>query len=479
MSNEIEIIGDGDGFAFLGDATDVERFLRDQGLDQVPSKKLDLNRLKSSAAIGLDVANKITENSGRWVKLTPESAKAVKEFGLMATKTSGVSHAMIGQPGHIKEWIQIAKGPAMLLSGPTAITALSTMMQQQAMQAQMEEMLEYLKAIDEKVDDILRNQKDAVLADMIGVDLIIEEAFTVREQTGRVSETTWSKVQATSMTIARTQAYAVRQLDGIAGKLERTTDAGEMAKAAKGAESKVREWLAVLARCLLLQDGISVLELDRVFDSEPEELEKHRLGLAAARQKRVELLAQSTSCLLTQMTETVRKANSKVLFNPLKSPATVRSSKRVSEDVHEFRGRLGLDSDQEDCEAKRWSQAATETRDQVVSATVEGVNAAYHLGAETVDHAAAAFRPVDADGGGAGKAPVLTAAEEAGTAIKGAAADAAGAVSAGAKTAGAAVGGLVTGAADAAGSLFRRKKDAAAPEEPPEATDEVTQARDA
>jgi hypothetical protein len=136
------------------------------------------------------------------------------------------------------------------------------MMQQRAMQQQMDEIVEYLQEINEKVDDILRGQKDAVLADMIGVDLIIEEALTVRDQVGRVSEVTWSKVQATGMTIARTQAYALRQLDAIAEKLEKKANLGEIAKATKETGPRVREWLAVLARTFQLQDGVSVLELD-------------------------------------------------------------------------------------------------------------------------------------------------------------------------------------------------------------------------
>ena len=51
----------------------------------------------------------LAENSGRWVKLTAESAEAVKKYGLMPTKTPGVSHAMIGEPGDIKQWLQVAQ----------------------------------------------------------------------------------------------------------------------------------------------------------------------------------------------------------------------------------------------------------------------------------------------------------------------------------------------------------------------------------
>ena len=97
---------------------------------------------------------------------------------------------------------------------------------------------DYLATIDEKVDDVLRAQKDAVLADMIGVDLVIEEAMTVREHVGRVSEVTWSKVQATPGTITRTQAYALGQLDALAEKMEGKAKIGELAQMATEAASK-------------------------------------------------------------------------------------------------------------------------------------------------------------------------------------------------------------------------------------------------
>ena len=170
--------------------------------------------------------------------MTAESAEAVKKYGLMPTKTPGVSHAMTGKPGEIKQWLQIVQGPGVLLSGPMALSALSTVMQQRAMQQQMDEIVEYLQEINEKVDDILRSQKNAVLADMIGAELIIEEALIVRDQVGRVSEVTWSKVQATSMTIASTQAYALGELDAIAKKLKKKADLGAIAKATESPRSR-------------------------------------------------------------------------------------------------------------------------------------------------------------------------------------------------------------------------------------------------
>jgi hypothetical protein len=283
-----------------------------------------------------------------------------------------------------------------------------------------------------------------VLADMIGAELIIEEALIVRDQVGRVSEVTWSKVQATSMTIASTQAYALGELDAIAKKLKKKADLGETAKATEAAAPKVREWLAVLARCFQLEDGLSVLELDRVLDASPEELDRHRLGLTSARQNRLERITRSTARLLTQMDETVQKANAKVLFNPFDSPAAVRWSKQVATDVLTFRERLGIESDRQASEAKPWGQAATEVRDKVVTTTAEGVDAARRFGAKTFDQAAEALRAVDTDGDGASdKLRVLSAAQDAGSALRG----------------------RVAGVAGAVGSRLQRKRDTAAPSE--------------
>ena len=440
MDSDIELVSDGDGLAVIGNPTDVERFFLSARLDRTPSRGLDLHRVWSFAATGgasAKVGAEIAANSGRWVKLTTESAEAVRRLGLMPTTTPGVSHAMIGERGDIKQWLQIAQAPSALLSGPFALIALSTMMQQRAMQQQMDEIVNYLREIDEKVNDILRAHKDAVLADMIGVDLIVEEALTIRDEVGHVSEVTWSKVQATGMTIARTQAYALRQLDVIADKLQTKTGLGEIAKATAEAEPKVSEWLAVVARTFQLQDGVSVLELDRVLASSPNDLDNHRLGLRTARQNRLQLIGRSTARILTQMDQTIQKANSKVLLNPFDSPAAVKSSNRVVTGVLDFRGRLGIESGYESNDARRWGQAATEVRDKVFASTSDGLTTARRLGNQTLDRSTEAFRAVDVDGDGIpDRARAAAAADEAGTAIRGAA----------------------TGVADAFGTLFKRKK---------------------
>ncbi|WP_431986950.1 hypothetical protein [Streptomyces griseoflavus] len=387
MDNEIQLISDGDGLAVIGNATDVERFLASEGL---PSKDLGAQRLKSLFGTGATVVqagSDIAANSGRWVKLTKESAERVQKFGLMQSKTPGISHAMIGKPGSIKNWLQIEKGAGSFLANPARLAGAAGLMAQLSMQQTMDEITDYLATIDEKVDDVLRAQKDAVLSRMIGMDLVIEETMAIREQVGRVSEVTWSKVQTAPTTIADVQVYAVRQLDALAEKLENKSKIGDLVTTVREVEPKVREWLAVLARCFQLQDAIAVLELDRVLDANPDQLDQHRLGLRVARQKRLDLISRSTERLVARMNSAADAANAKVLLYPAKSPAVVQASKHVVTGVHDFHARLGIESGRQSSEARRWVEAAAEVRDKALETGAKGVSVARSLGNETLNQA--------------------------------------------------------------------------------------------
>jgi len=68
-----------------------------------------------------------------------------------------------------------------MLTNPAMLAGAAGIMAQLAMQQTMEEITEYLAVIDEKVDDILRAQKDAAIAEMIGVGMVIDDAMLKRE----------------------------------------------------------------------------------------------------------------------------------------------------------------------------------------------------------------------------------------------------------------------------------------------------------
>ncbi len=385
---EIELVSDGDGLVVFGAAAAVERFAASAG---VPSRELDVQQLNAVVARGgsaLQSASEISANAGRWMKLTEESARAAQSANLVQRSGGQFVQATTrGANGQFAKNLQFVTKPGAMLTNPAILAGVGGIMAQYAMQQTMEEITDYLAKIDAKVDDILRAQKDAVLADMIGVEVMLDEAMIVRQEVGRVSEVTWSKIQSSASTIARTQAYSLRQLDAVAEKLERTTKVGELAELSKQAQDSVVEWLAVLARCFQLQEGMSVLELDRVLDSAPEELGQHRVALQTGRQRRLELIAATTIQLVARMDAAAKQANAKVLMNPVSARVVVHASNDVASGVGKLHATLGISEERNALEARRWSAAAAEVRDDMIGAGVDSLQAVGRFGANTVENA--------------------------------------------------------------------------------------------
>ena len=378
MSDEIELISDGDGLAVIGSPSAVERFIGTLGL----AKDFESRHLDEALSFGTATAklgSTVAENSGRWLKLTKESADAIKDIGLIPTKTPGVSYATMGKPGEVAKWVKVVSSPTAILTNPAVLAGAAGIMSQLAMKQQLDEITEYLKIIDAKLDGVIRSQTNQVLARLDGVSLAIREAKSVREAVGRVSEITWSKVQASIQTIYETQGYSLRQIADVADKFEQPSKVADLMKVADDAVGEVQKWLVVLARCFELLDEVGILELDRVSDSSPEELDQHRIGLKSARQDQLRFILEGTVYLLVRIKAAVEKANSKVLFNPVQSPTVIKAGNQIFADVHELRELLGIESGAEETEARRWGDAASETWTQVSDTGSEGLEKAKDL----------------------------------------------------------------------------------------------------
>jgi hypothetical protein len=127
---------------------------------------------------------------------------------------------MVGKPGSITSWLQTEQGLGTLLSNPEVLSGVAGIMAQAALRQTMAEIADYLATIDEKIDDVLRKQDDAVVAQMIGTGHAIERAMAIRAELCGGTETLWSTVDQAHQTIGATQAYALDQLDTVAEKME-------------------------------------------------------------------------------------------------------------------------------------------------------------------------------------------------------------------------------------------------------------------
>lgn len=79
-AQNITIIQDEQGITFLGDAGTIDLWLKDEGFD---SKAFTAKAVQtiSSASKGAQAAGNAMAESGRWIKLTKESAELVAKYG--------------------------------------------------------------------------------------------------------------------------------------------------------------------------------------------------------------------------------------------------------------------------------------------------------------------------------------------------------------------------------------------------------------
>ena len=74
----------------------------------------------SAAAGAAQTGSEIAASSGRWVKLTPQSAQALKKYPLMKGSGPGVSRAVLTENGKIKGILELAR-PGSFLTNPALL----------------------------------------------------------------------------------------------------------------------------------------------------------------------------------------------------------------------------------------------------------------------------------------------------------------------------------------------------------------------
>jgi hypothetical protein len=377
-SGELHLLVDGDGIAFIGAEAAIESFLSSHGLLE-SARRMDLTRVAPHLSALADVANlaaTASAVSSRWIKLTSESARLVREHGLMQSKVEGISHVMVGAPGKVQSWLQADQGLGSLLTNPEVLGSIGGVMAQVASRQAMAEVTDYLVAIDRKLDDVRRAQRDQQLSRMDAAMLAIREAERLRESVGRVSETSWSKVQATNQAILETESYALRQLGNLAEDIESERKVKRLATLSQAAAQEVNVWLAVLGQCSALQDALVDLELDRVFDVEPEEVDGHRLGLSASRQERLRRYTDTSAEMLGRIDAGVQRANARLVWDRTRSEVVIARSNEVGSSVGLFCDLLGVAKNPRSWEARTLGRAAS-----VGSKAVQGTRAGAPLAA--------------------------------------------------------------------------------------------------
>jgi hypothetical protein len=259
------------------------------------------------------------------------------------------------------------------------LSGVGGLMSQFAQQTEAQELKALLLKIDEKLDDVRRRQRDEVLAQMKSAAEAIDEAMTIRAHGGD-PKTLWDKVSGTSTTILNVQEDALLALGALADKVEGKTKTGELKRVMQEIEREVAVQLAILARCFELQDEFGVVELDHVLATAPQNLEGHRLGVSAARDKRRASLLDRTRRLMSRLDAAGGIANSNILLHSRTARSVIDSLNATAEIVNEFHVPLGIEAAPSSRDVIPWRTALRDPQQRRTAGKEAGQKAAVGVG---------------------------------------------------------------------------------------------------
>lgn len=393
MSNQVELVGDGDGVVVVGKKSVVARFLKRSGL-QAQTEEFDLSGMSSFLRNGSEaakIAANAYEQSAMYLKLTPESAERLKEAGaLMKTKEKGISHAMIGEPGKKSmKWLQVQDSPSALVANPAILSGLGGVMAQFAERSEGQDLKELLARIDEKLDDVLRAQRDSVLAKMQSAESQLSSSMIQLDSNGD-PRTIWDKTNGLMSAISDVQYTTLNAMGALADKVDNKQKTGSLKKALKEVEREVAVHLSVLGKCFELQNQFNEIELQYVFATAPSYFDSHRMGLSKARDERRRLVLEKTTRVMGRMNEAAEVAEANILLHASAARAVIASLNATAEIVDKFHVPLGIEAENAEISLSPWRKALRDPEKRSVAAkeagqkTVAVVTAAAALGAMAV-----------------------------------------------------------------------------------------------
>jgi hypothetical protein len=372
--DEVELVSDGENLLIVGTSRSaVARFMRSTGLmeraREIGTQQL-VPMLRSAAEVTQTVAESVAQ-SGLWVKLTEESAAAIREYGLVDTDVPGVAYAMAGRPGDIKQWLKISTSGDAKLTNPGMLLGVAGGLAQAASQAEAEQLRTLLESLDMKLDQVLRGQHDAVIGPLAGVERHIRASQTFLRVQGEIDTQEWDKLAGTPLKIREIQSTAVEKLRGIAADMEKHKRVGDLNAHLPEIKDQIKLWVGAVARCVAALDELSVLELEHTAAIAPSKLDAKRQAVQEDRLVAVADLSAGVADLMSQMSASAEVASRNHLLHRTKVPKVLGMIEDSRDVIKRLYDALGLDIDWDAITAEQW-RAAFLKLDQLKNALAEG-----------------------------------------------------------------------------------------------------------
>ncbi|MDO4606006.1 MAG: hypothetical protein Q4B12_01630 [Bowdeniella nasicola] len=360
MSEEVSVVSDDQGTLIFGNENSVQQFCERHGLTEwsheIPRARL--GRWLRLGAQTLSEVNQIAQQSGVYIKLTPDSAAALKAAGgLMPTATKGISHVMLGKTGtRSLKWLQADTRTSALAHNPAVLRGVSGLLTSLSQQLEAQELNEFVARIDAKLDEVLRNQRNETLAKIQTAADQIEDALTSLDSDGD-PQTIWELVRSANERITTVQNEALNNLNSVV-EIAKVADSNrQLKKLSYDLEGRVNLWLSVLARCFELKDQFNIIELDHVIMTAPDKYNGHCTALANNRQRRQRRILTVTSSLLSELDKAGALAIGRTIVHPQVAKQLVNAVNSAATEIDGFCRPLGITNAHPELVAIPWRHA--------------------------------------------------------------------------------------------------------------------------
>lgn len=221
----------------------------------------------------------------------------------------------------------------------------------------------------------------------MGAAVEIDEATAIREATGMLSDTAWSKVSPCAQTTSRALAYALNKLKGLSDKTEHAKSIEDVKRAVEKLPDETRAWLDIIARSTQMRDRLSVIELERAYTELPEILEQHRVAIVTARKRRLTNVQNSIGAFRQSLEKAAQRLRDQKLLHPFIVDSSLETIDATTKELDVFAAQLDIEISQKTIErARDWNELAGEAIVEIAGGAA--ANAA-ELGGKVADGAQA------------------------------------------------------------------------------------------
>lgn len=367
-SDELQIIADDGGVLAIGEPGLVAQFADEFGKDaEVVDLQHKLEKFAAASGKAAELFGNYAEYSGKWLKLDEASAAALKAAGPSLSKSNGLMYGVVrAENGQMLKHLQFVPNAAGKLN-PAMLTNAGAIMSQIALEQKLVDIEQYLESIDKKIDRVLQELKDGLLAQLDGASAVVDKALLMRAETGTVSNTMWSQVAGVQQSLATVQSRVLRRLEALAKDLESDHKMKARLENLEKSQMELDDMLATLAELFRIEDAFHLIELDRVLLEEPDQVEATRQGIAAYRTNRLEKISALTGEILARIYAVGVVTNRERVRRVRAANKLTRLSNDAIHTLTELHLALGIDADVAAHERKTWRQAVREIREDAVA----------------------------------------------------------------------------------------------------------------